>query len=412
MKKPPVIHLIGLAGLAVLVAIACSEDPVQKPMVTKADPEPGVAMLGGAEASGGVAAAEDNSLAAALIGIVGPVESVAYGDLQCDDFITFGDVQSAPQPGVHYDAALTYGCVGIAERFVGQSHSTVMVGSYPHDSLTPSAGGPLALELGAPDENIGVASSTSCGTSEVLIGWGPLGYPEDWGGGEGSVAFLFDDDQSEFGLRVCGGNGGQVTLHFFGRDGSLIATAILSGVRDQEFGFRRTGGVQDIAGISIHNTDVGGVAFDDIVYDASLCSSCVEGAGVRVTPETFNVGRYGSWVTAHATLPEGYEAEDVTGATIVSIGSIETLIVGSKLGAGVFKFNSDDFAEIAGQLVGPEEPEMEDVPVCIVLTLSDGNMTCASCWLIDIINEGNPGGPDTEDRDPTSPSGGVDPRGR
>jgi hypothetical protein len=397
MKKTLVIHLIGLAVLAVMVAVGCSEDPIQKPVVATKIPEPGAAMLGGGENLGDVAMAEDNAFGA-LVGIVGPIGSYSYDLLQGNGHLGFGDVQAGPQPGTHYESALVSGCAGIAERFLGQDRATVLVDGYPHDALSAAAAGPLALQSGEAGENIGVAAGTSCGASEVLIGWGPLGYPDDWGGGEGSLAILFDDDQSEFGLRMCGGNGGQVVLQFFDRSGGLIATATVNGVREEELGFRRTGGENDIAGVSIHNSDIGGIAVDDILFDVSICDDCVEGGGTRVTPETFNVVRYSRWVTGHATVPAGYMPSEITGATIVSIGPLAASIPGEKHGDAVFKFSSDAFAEVADQLVGPEEPRMEDVPVCIEYTMSDGKTLCASCWMIDITHEGKPGGPDSETR--------------
>jgi hypothetical protein len=34
-----------------------------------------------------------------------------------------------------------------------------------------------------------------------------------------------------------------------------------------EFGFLREGGLRDFAGISIWNTDLGGIGFDDVIFD-------------------------------------------------------------------------------------------------------------------------------------------------
>lgn len=404
MKKSLVFQLVSLAALVVVLAIGCSEDSINEPQVFLETPDVGAGMFGGERSVGDVALAQDNSgglVDVSEVTIDGPLQSLDYNQLEPEGYITFGNVQAGPKPGTHYESILVSGCEGIAERFVGQDLSTVMVGGYPHDALAGAAAGPLALQSGEPGQNVGVAEGTGCGASEVLVGWGPLGYPDDWAGGEGSAAILFDVDQSEFGIRLCGGNGGLVTLQFFRRDGSLLATATVAGIRDGEYGFRRDGDVMDIAGVSIHNVDVGGVGLDDIAFNVtSTCGGdCVEEVGVRVTPETFNIARYGNWVTGHATLPDGYENEDLMDATIVSIGPLTTSIAGGKLGGGAFKFSSEEFSEVAGLLVAPDDPRMEDVPVCIVFTFSDGNMSCESCWMIDIINESN------------GPNGNADTRG-
>jgi hypothetical protein len=408
MKKFTVFQFLGFAALTIVLALGCSENSIQEPSVSLNSPDPGESMFGGSQGSGDVALAEDGLDTISFTTIQGGLESVDYNALKLEDVLTFGDVEAAPKPGVHHDLLVESGCAGIAERFVGQTRSTVMVGSYPHDALSANASGPLALASGAPDENVGVATETTCGASEVLVGWGPLGYPELWGGGEGSIAILFADDQSEFGLRMCGGNSGQVYFNFFGRDGSLLGSAVVYRVREAYFGFKRIGGVADIAGVSIHNVDVGGVAIDDLTFDVSTCNDCVGDVGVRVTPETFNVARYGNFVTGHVSVPDGYEFEDVTGATIVSIGGLATSIAGAHTGGPVWQFSSDEFAGFAGQLVGPEEPRMEDVSVCVEFTFSDGTTSCGSCWMIDIINEGHPGGPDDERSGSPTASGDFD----
>ncbi|UCH84912.1 MAG: hypothetical protein JSW50_04280, partial [Candidatus Latescibacterota bacterium] len=167
------------------------------------------------------------------------------------------------QPGTHYDVIVESDGADFAERFVGQT----LTNNGNFDILSGTPSDPLSLQVGAANHNVGVAEAPSCGPTQILAGWGPPGYPDFSGGGEGCFAVLFDFDQSEFGFRICGGNGGTATINFFQRNGSLIDQIVVTNLSDQVYAFRRLGGVNDIAGISIHNDDPGGVGFDDLCHD-------------------------------------------------------------------------------------------------------------------------------------------------
>jgi hypothetical protein len=265
-----------LAVLAALVlCLGCSDDQVQGP--AEKTPPPGMESLAfgpcesetdGAEVKGEVVFVSTTNGA---VDEVDPNELTGEGIVDFED-ISLDNVLFALPAGVNFDGILNSGGARFAERFVGQSRETAMVWDVPHDSLSSTASGPLALQVGEPLRNVGVSDGTSCGPTNVLLTWGPLGYPDIWGAGEGSFAVLFECDQSEFGLRMCGGNGGSVTLNFFNRDGGLITTIMVYGLRDQVLAFRRAGGVKDIAGVSVHNHDIGGIGFDDIRYDVTDCS--------------------------------------------------------------------------------------------------------------------------------------------
>jgi hypothetical protein len=261
--------LVGLATL--IVMLGCSDDQVQRPE-SKTPP------LGAESLTFGEVESEADGAGIVFVSTMNAaVEQVEPGELTGEGIIDFEDVPLdnvlfAAPAGLNFDGILNSGGARFAERFVGQARETAMVAGVPHDSLSSTASGPLALQVGEPLRNVGVSDGTSCGPSNVLLTWGPLGYPDIWGAGEGSFAVLFECDQSEFGLRMCGGNGGSATLNFFNRDGGLISTITVYGLRDQVFGFRRAGGVKDIAGVSIHNRDIGGVGFDSIRYDVVSCS--------------------------------------------------------------------------------------------------------------------------------------------
>jgi uncharacterized protein (TIGR03382 family) len=107
----------------------------------------------------------------------------------------------------------------------------------------------------------------------MMAGCGPNG-----GIGHGSVALLFDEDQSQLGFQIIGQNGSMGVASFFRRDGSLIETLNLDLPGFQSggyspvlsFGFLRDGGVADIAGMSFTNVDLAGIAMDNFIFSNSI----------------------------------------------------------------------------------------------------------------------------------------------
>ncbi len=171
------------------------------------------------------------------------------------------------------DQCLSGTCAGtaqFAERFVGQSLG--FSGDFDVLSGTPVT--PLALQVGMPDHNLD-ALMDEFGTVN-LNGLGPVGYlpalpvmnPDYDGIGEGSIAALFLSDYGQVGFDVLGvDGGGMMIVDFFRRDGSLIDTAVastgppLTSAITITVAFQRVGGVNDIAGFSIYNTDPGGLGY-------------------------------------------------------------------------------------------------------------------------------------------------------
>jgi len=151
------------------------------------------------------------------------------------------------------------------ERFVGQTLST----SGDFDILAGAPTGPLTVVSGLPSQSVTAIDGGAGDVGNTAIaGSGPAGYPAANAVGEGSIAILFDFDQSEFGFDIVGGNGGTATAQFWARDGSLLAQIIFnltSSVFDS-FGFRSDDG-KVIAGVSIFNNDPGGIGFDNFVSD-------------------------------------------------------------------------------------------------------------------------------------------------
>lgn len=73
---------------------------------------------------------------------------------------------------------------------------------------------------------------------------------------------------SEFGFQSFFSSGGDIVVQFFQNDGNLIDSVIVSGAGS--FGFSRDGGIKDIAGISVHTFDPGGLAYDNFVFGTPI----------------------------------------------------------------------------------------------------------------------------------------------
>jgi hypothetical protein len=253
--------LIVLASFLALT-ISCSEQ-TQTPQLSNDLSQSEPSVFSPTDGDHVVRRAMEDEAGPRAISANGAIGQVDPSTLVCNGLITFDDLPAAPPPGLNYDSIFESNSADFAERFVGQTLSTVG----DHDVLSGTPSGPLSLQVGAPNQNINVISSPDCGADNVLDGLGPLGYPNLNAVGEGSFAVLFDFDQSQFGFTLCGGDGGTATVNFFRRDGSLIDQIVLVGLSTQDYGFSRAGGIRDIAGISIHNDDPAGVGFDNLCHD-------------------------------------------------------------------------------------------------------------------------------------------------
>lgn len=187
------------------------------------------------------------------------INLVGYGELNPAQTLEFGG------SGV-LDGIQTFGAAKFGERFSGQ-----LLGSDgDFDTLGGSPSKPLTLLAGAAGQNLVYSNAglAGMGKAGVDVNGNPLANAV----GEGAISVLFDGDQSEVGFQVLGGsNGSKLVLDFFRFDGSLIQSITLTDLFGQValFGFQRDGGVKDIAGVSIWNSDVGGLAIDNLAFDVT-----------------------------------------------------------------------------------------------------------------------------------------------
>lgn len=203
---------------------------------------------------------------------------VPYSDLQPElsATITFESLPQRPEPGHNLNHPLRLKGAWLGEHFAGQSmiEAPASNGS-PHDALGhPFGHRPLTIRPGASDRNLAVAFHRGFGSNAVFP-LGPLGFSHISGRGEGALAVEFDEDQRAFGFRLHAayasplGNGdarGRVLVQSFSRQGyPLDATILFPGTGVSEHGFRVTDGPA-VAGILITNSDPGGIAIDDILF--------------------------------------------------------------------------------------------------------------------------------------------------
>jgi hypothetical protein len=185
--------------------------------------------------------------------VTAQITQVDYTTLTGSEFVSFAGVTGGTSPGTNYDNVLVIDGVAFGERFAGQT--VTPSGNFDILGGTPSAG--LTLLAGSAGQNLTVFQAPP---GPVLSGNGPLAWPTLNAIGEGAVSLLFTSDQSEFGFRLAGGNGGTATIAFFRFDGSLIQSLALGSLPlTASYGFTRDGTVADIRGISIWNTDVTGI---------------------------------------------------------------------------------------------------------------------------------------------------------
>lgn len=183
-------------------------------------------------------------------------------ELALTRIITFDEAHSTRGPGHQIPNVLVMDGAVFGERFAGQS----VEASGDHDRITGSALKPLTVMPGARGENLSIVYFDG---NNVLNGYGVAGYPKRHAQGEGAISFLFDEDQSALSFQLRGGEAGDARAVFFSRDGTAIAALDLPPTGEHHYGFIRSNGVADIAGIVITNTDPQGIALDNLRFGKS-----------------------------------------------------------------------------------------------------------------------------------------------
>ncbi|MCI5094729.1 MAG: hypothetical protein MRY77_00285 [Rhodobacteraceae bacterium] len=202
------------------------------------------------------------------------VAPVPYSYLKqiLDGRVTFESLPQRREPGFKLDSPIRAPGLRIGERFAGQrlTHTNT-----PWDQVDGQPRPPLRLLAGRNGRNLSVAWHRGFG-SNALFPLGHIGFPAIEARGEGAIAVQFDVPQSRFGLRIHSdypaplgqrAPGGSAIFHLYDFRGTLIAQhefPLHSGIL--EIGLQRPGGISDISGFVLTNTDPGGIAIDDILF--------------------------------------------------------------------------------------------------------------------------------------------------
>lgn len=131
-----------------------------------------------------------------------------------------------------------------------------------------------------------------------------------------------------------------------------------------------------------HSTNpdgLGDAVSDNVDFDPWLTKPVVEGAGVSAKLKCRSV-------IACITPPPDYAPKDIVGARIVTVDGVDCVVEGELVTErhrcrtrdyAVVKFNTSDIAAcLSGEtLVGKE--------ICVEADLSDGNVTCPTCTVIE-----------------------------
>ncbi|MEL6169595.1 MAG: hypothetical protein AAFR35_12960 [Pseudomonadota bacterium] len=184
--------------------------------------------------------------------------------------VDFEDHPRFMTPGQRHDEVIEADGARFGERLLGQRVQQ----SNGFDRLRGQPISPVAIAAGAPGENLSVTHYLLI--SNHLVGNAAPGYPDFKAGGEGSVAILFEREQSALGFRVAAEpqpkdssvDQGWMTVTFYARDGHILdrIEVVLDWGRNG-YGFETADNRPVIAAITIENQDPAGIAIDDVIFD-------------------------------------------------------------------------------------------------------------------------------------------------
>jgi hypothetical protein len=201
----------------------------------------------------------------------GQIVSVDPSLVPCSRVVTFDDLKGGDTPGTNYDGVVVSGGLLFAERFVGQTQGA----SGDFDAIAGTPSSPLMPQAGDAGENLDVFDYSG----NVLVGLGPIGFPDIDAIGEGAIAIFFPLPQSKVKLDLVGGNGGSATLSFYRPNGTLIDNVTVTDLGDLPYGFATSDASASIAGILIQNSDASGIGVVNICYDTSVTNTRIASWG-------------------------------------------------------------------------------------------------------------------------------------
>lgn len=186
---------------------------------------------------------------------------------------TFDALPSVTEPGINFDQHWRAPGLSIAEKLLGQGIAETDTDYGRFDHLIGVPGAPPRVIPGNPGQNFTIAHHDGFG-SNALFPLGPVGLAGADGRGEGSIAFTFDDPQFAFGLRLHAEYPDPLgerpmpraaEVAFYDVNARLLTRFVLPLQRGVMSLAWRSG--YGVAAVTIENTDPGGIAIDDILYE-------------------------------------------------------------------------------------------------------------------------------------------------
>jgi len=202
------------------------------------------------------------------------IEAVDYDLVLADaqTIVTFEILPPRAEPGYQLDHGIAFPGGHVGSALAGQRVSS----NGPFDRLGGQPTLPLTLVTGPDAMGLSLASHRGFGSMAVYP-LGFAGFPAIEARGEGSVAVLFTDDICQVGVLIHSdypaplgaGNAprGAVILTAYGRDAALLGqleTTLSPGL--SAHGLRVSHSRAAIVGLTIENTDPGGIALDDLAF--------------------------------------------------------------------------------------------------------------------------------------------------
>jgi hypothetical protein len=245
-----------------------------------------------------------------------------------DDIGQFTDLREFGDGGDFGSSPISFG-----ERFVGQTTTFKPVPIRPNEILSGTPVAPLQLEVTGVKEGV-------CRNYESEPDLGIAGLISDGAGtqvscGEGSVAILFGQDQSQIGVRM---GVGPITFQFFDRTGTGLGVFDLNVAFGTEIGFVSKS--SNIAGFSFHNLKVGGAILPALYFGGDSILSVVVDIKPGGDPNCFNINGHG--VIPVAVL--GSDSLDVIDVDIstLSFGGLALRMRGNKGAICGYEDSNDD----------------------------------------------------------------------
>ena len=192
--------------------------------------------------------------------------------------VDFEGFDAGAEPGKEMSRLVSGAGGSVGAAFAGQRRTTNGIASSAgqHFEFDQAQGPALPLRLSG-DGSFVIAWHRGFG-SDAALPVGPDGAGRASGRGEGTLAVVFEDDQTALAFRLhadypdpLGARppAGTAQVSFFARDGAILETTIIPlhhGVMTLGFETVDTG----IAGFTIGNTDPGGIAVDDIMFRRNM----------------------------------------------------------------------------------------------------------------------------------------------